>query len=170
MKAPETARRLSGGPEVPEPGLRYRVPVSLELLTTEIDVSTRGDDHVLDLTADVQALVDRHRLAEGHVLVFVPGSTAGLTTVEYEPGLVHDLPAMFERIAPRAGRYQHEEAWHDGNGHSHCRASLLGPSLTVPVKGGRLLLGTWQQIVLIDFDNRPRDRRLVVQMWGRTGT
>jgi secondary thiamine-phosphate synthase enzyme len=77
---------------------------------------------------------------------------------------------MFERIAPRAERYHHEEAWHDGNGHSHCRASLLGPSLTVPVKGGRLLLGTWQQIVLIDFDNRPRDRRLVVQMWGRTGS
>jgi secondary thiamine-phosphate synthase enzyme len=144
--------------------------VALELLTTEIQVSTRGDDHVLDLTADVQAVVDSHRLAEGNVLLFVAGSTAGLTTVEYEPGLVRDLPAMFERIAPRGARYHHEEAWHDGNGHSHCRASLLGPTLTVPVKGGRLLLGTWQQIVLIDFDNRPRDRQLVVQMWGRRGS
>ena len=144
--------------------------MALDLLTTEIQVSTRGDDHVLDITANVQAIVDRHRLDEGNVLVFVVGSTAGLTTVEYEPGLVRDLPAMFERIAPRGNRYHHEETWHDGNGHSHCRASLLGPTLTVPVKGGRLLLGTWQQIVLIDFDNRPRDRQLVVQMWGRKGS
>jgi secondary thiamine-phosphate synthase enzyme len=100
------------------------------------------------------------------VLVFVPGATAALTTVEFEPGLVRDLPELFERIAPRDRPYHHDETWHDGNGHSHVRASLLGPSLTVPVQGGKLLLGTWQQIVLVDFDNRPHRRELVVQLSG----
>jgi len=98
--------------------------------------------------------------------MFVPGSTAALTTVEFEPGLVQDLPAFFERIIPRRAHYHHEDTWHDGNGHSHVRASLLGPSLTVPFKDGALLLGTWQQIVLIDFDNRRRRRKLVVQLSG----
>jgi secondary thiamine-phosphate synthase enzyme len=139
------------------------------IVTDGVAVSTRGDDDILDLTEEVQALVRKHRLREGHALVFVSGSTAGLTTVEFEPGLVKDLPAAFERLAPRAARYHHEEAWHDGNGHSHVRASLLGPSLIVPVRDGELLLGTWQQIVLIDFDNRPRRREVVVQLSGETG-
>jgi secondary thiamine-phosphate synthase enzyme len=99
----------------------------------------------------------------------VSGSTAGLTTIEYEPGLVQDLPAAFERIAPRSARYRHHERWGDDNGHSHVRASLLGPSLVVPVEGGRLLLGTWQQIVLVDFDTRARRRDVVVQLWGQQG-
>ena len=89
--------------------------------------------------------------------------------VEFEPGLVKDLPAAFERLAPRAARYHHEDTWHDGNGHSHVRASLLGPSLIVPVRKGELMLGTWQQIVLIDFDNRPRKREVVVQLSGEVG-
>jgi secondary thiamine-phosphate synthase enzyme len=141
----------------------------MAIVTDTVQVSTRGDDEIVDLTAKVQAVLTRHGYREGQALVFVSGSTAALTTVEYEPGLLQDLPAAFERIAPRGIRYHHEEAWHDGNGHSHVRASLLGPSLTVPFRGGALLLGTWQQIVLIDFDNRPRRREVVVQLSGEKG-
>jgi secondary thiamine-phosphate synthase enzyme len=138
----------------------------MEIATDSVSVSTHGDSEILDVTPKVQGVVQKTGFQEGQVLVFVSGSTAGLTTVEYEPGLLEDLPAAFDRIAPRGIRYAHEETWHDGNGHSHVRASLLGPSLTVPFRDGRLLLGTWQQIVLIDFDNRPRKRELVVQISG----
>jgi secondary thiamine-phosphate synthase enzyme len=139
----------------------------MDLVTDSVDVQTRGDSHMLDLTVRVQEVVRRHGFREGQALVFVAGSTAALTTIEFEPGLQRDLPAALERIAPRGIRYAHEEAWHDDNGHSHVRASLIGPSLTVPIKDGRLLLGTWQQVVLIDFDTRPRRRDLVVQLSGR---
>jgi secondary thiamine-phosphate synthase enzyme len=138
----------------------------LALVTDSVTVPTRGNDHIVDITGHVQEVVQRQGFQEGQALVFVSGSTAGLTTLEYEPGLIEDLPAAFETIAPRDAHYRHEEAWHDGNGHSHVRASLLGPSLCVPFKGGRLLLGTWQQVVLVDFDNRPRQRQLVVQLTG----
>lgn len=139
----------------------------MDLVTDDsIDLATRGDSHMVDVTARVQEVVARHGFREGQAVVFVSGSTAGLTTVEFEPGLQKDIPAAFERIAPRGIRYAHEETWHDDNGHSHVRASLLGPSLTVPFKDGQLLLGTWQQIVLIDFDTRPRRRSLVVQLSG----
>jgi secondary thiamine-phosphate synthase enzyme len=134
--------------------------------TDAFTVETRGDSDIVDLTARVQEVVGKHRFRDGQALVFVSGSTAGITTLEYEPGLLEDLPAAFERIAPRGIRYAHEEAWHDGNGHSHVRASLLGPSLTVPFQDARLRLGTWQQIVLVDFDNRPRRREVVVQLMG----
>jgi len=136
------------------------------LVTDSVAVSTRGNSHMIDLTARVQEVVRRHGFREGQALVFVSGSTAGLTTVEFEPGLQKDLPAAFERLAPREMRYAHEETWHDDNGHAHVRASLLGPSLTVPFRDGRLLLGTWQQVVLIDFDTRPRQREVVVQLSG----
>ena len=138
----------------------------MRIVTDRLHVATRGDSEILDLTGEVQALVGRHGFREGQALVFVPGSTAGVTTIEFEPGLLRDVPAAFERLAPRDLRYAHDDTWHDGNGHSHVRASLLGPSLTVPFADGRLLLGTWQQIVLIDFDNKPRERRLVVQLQG----
>ena len=106
-------------------------------------------------------------MRSGTVTVFAVGSTAGITTTEYEPGLVnHDLKALFDKLAPEDGVYRHEETWHDDNGHSHVRASLLGPSLTVPLVNGRLTLGTWQQIILIDFDTRVRDRHVVVQVLG----
>jgi len=142
----------------------------MALTTDRLRVETRGDSEILDLTAQVQAVVERHGFRDGHALVFVPGSTAGITTIEFEPGLLQDLPAALERLAPRGLRYHHEDAWHDGNGHSHVRASLVGPSLLVPFEEGRLLLGTWQQIVLIDFDNRARRREVVVQLQGeRTG-
>ena len=138
----------------------------MALVTDTIPVSTRGDSQMLDITDEVQEIVGRHGFREGAALVFVSGSTAGLTTVEYEPGLVEDLPAAFDRIAPRGLRYKHEETWHDGNGHSHVRASLLGPSITIPFRDGRLLLGTWQQVVLVDCDLRPRTRRLVLSFVG----
>lgn len=138
----------------------------MALETDGFTVETKGDSDIVDLTARVQEVVSRHRFRHGQALVFVSGSTAGVTTLEYEPGLLKDLPAAFERIAPRGIRYAHEEAWHDGNGHSHVRASLLGPSLTVPFQDARLRLGTWQQIVLVDFDNRPRRREVVVQLLG----
>jgi secondary thiamine-phosphate synthase enzyme len=141
----------------------------MAIATETVSVQTKGDSDIHDLTKKVQALVDRHRLRHGQALVFVSGSTAGITTVEYEPGLLQDLPAAFERFAPRDMPYHHEETWHDGNGHSHVRASLLGPSLIVPIKDGKLLLGTWQQIILIDFDNRPRRREVVVQLTGEQG-
>jgi secondary thiamine-phosphate synthase enzyme len=138
----------------------------MNLVTDRVRVSTHGDAEVKDITERVAEVITKHGFTEGQALVFVVGSTAALTTVEYEPGLVRDLPEMFERIAPQEARYHHEDTWHDGNGHSHCRASLLGPSLTVPFAQGKLLLGTWQQIVLIDFDNRARQRELVVQLSG----
>ncbi len=138
----------------------------MALLTETLAVPTHGDSQMIDLTPRVRALVAEHRFREGQALVFVPGSTAAVTTIEFEPGLQQDLPAALERIAPRDLRYAHEQTWHDDNGHSHVRASLVGPSLVVPFAEGELLLGTWQQIVLVDFDTRPRRREVVVQLSG----
>jgi len=119
-----------------------------------------------DLTGGVAGAVAETGVTDGIVTVFVPGATAAITTIEFEPGLRRDFPEAMERFAPRDLRYLHDESWHDGNGHSHVRASALGPSLTVPVAAGVPVLGTWQQIVLVDFDNRPRDRRVVVTVLG----
>jgi secondary thiamine-phosphate synthase enzyme len=132
----------------------------------EIAIETQGDGDMHDLTRRVAESIAASRITEGTVTVFVPGSTAGVTTIEFEPGLLRDFPDALERVAPRQARYAHDEAWHDGNGHSHVRASLLGPSLTVPIADGRLVLGTWQQVVLVDFDNRPRERRVVLTIMG----
>ena len=140
--------------------------MAIRIITDSLSLSTRGDTDILDITDKVAALLDKHAFTQGQALVFVSGSTAGLTTIEYEPGLLKDIPALFDKLAPQNARYHHEETWHDGNGHSHVRAALQGCSLTVPFKEGRLLLGTWQQIVLIDFDNRPRRREVVVQLLG----
>ena len=135
--------------------------------THQFEIETQGDSQVLNLTDRVAECVGGGRIHDGLVTAFVIGSTAGITTTEYEPGLVqHDLKAFFENIAPQDARYRHEETWHDDNGHSHVRASLLGPSLTVPLVDRKLQLGTWQQIVLIDFDTRPRTRRIIVQAIG----
>ena len=119
-----------------------------------------------DLTGGVAESVRETGITDGTATVFVPGATAGITTIEYEPGLLRDFPAALERFAPRDIPYAHDETWPDGNGHSHVRASTIGPSLTVPVAAGKLVLGTWQQIVLVDFDNRARDRRVVVTVIG----
>lgn len=133
-----------------------------------LECRTRGDDHIVDLTDQVQAAVAGSGVTVGQAALLVHGSTAALTTVEYEPGLVnHDIAAALEKLAPRGGRYEHEETWHDDNGHSHVRASLVGPSLALPVVGGRVPLGTWQQIVLIDSDTRPRARTVHMSVVGR---
>ena len=129
-------------------------------------VTTRGNGEVLDVTGEVAEAVRGSGIANGIATVFVTGSTAALTTLEFEPGLVHDLNAAFERLYPREMEYRHHERWGDDNGHSHVRASMLGPSLVVPVTGGELALGTWQQIVLVDFDTRPRAREFLVQVMG----
>ena len=133
-----------------------------------LECSTRGDDHIVDLTEQVQRAVAESGVSTGQAALLVHGSTAALTTVEYEPGLVnHDVSAALERIAPRDGRYEHEETWHDDNGHSHVRASLIGPSLALPITKGRVPLGTWQQIVLVDSDTRPRMRTVHLSVIGR---
>ena len=134
--------------------------------TMQIQVPTRGNCHIVDITARVRdALHKAGPVDEGTVVLFHVGSTGALTTIEYEPGLVnHDIDAALERIAPAGGDYEHEKTWHDDNGHAHVRASLLGPSLAVPVVDGKLALGTWQQIVLIDFDTRPRRRAIICQV------
>ena len=136
-------------------------------LTHTVERQTKGNDEILDLTADLQNLVRKSGIEVGQLTAMVVGSTAALTTVEYEPGLVgHDIAAALERIAPRAGTYEHEKMWHDDNGHSHVRASLIGPSLALPIVGGALPLGTWQQVVLVDLDTSPRKRHVVVNLVG----
>ncbi|HOV76407.1 MAG TPA: secondary thiamine-phosphate synthase enzyme YjbQ [Sedimentisphaerales bacterium] len=135
--------------------------------TERLQIHTHGNNHVINITDSVVELIRGCDLTAGVAILFVVGSTAGLTTTEYEPGLAnHDLNAAFERIAPQDGFYEHENTWHDDNGHSHVRASLLGPSLSVPFVDGRLALGTWQQIILIDFDTRSRTRTVVCQIMG----
>ena len=137
------------------------------VVTKKIQVSTNGNSEVLDITRQAEKAVTDSGVSAGTATLFVVGSTAAITTTEYEPGLVnHDIKAAFEKIAPANGRYEHEETWHDDNGHSHVRASLLGPSLTVPIVDGKLTLGTWQQIILIDFDTRPRNRQVICQIAG----
>jgi len=135
--------------------------------TQEINIKTKGNNEVVNITDQVGGAVARSDIRDGAVTVFNIGSTAGITTTEYEPGLAnYDLKAAFEKIAPASGRYEHEETWHDDNGHAHVRASLLGPSLSVPIVAGRLTLGTWQQIILVDFDTRPRTRTIICQIIG----
>jgi secondary thiamine-phosphate synthase enzyme len=137
------------------------------VVTKKIQVSTNGNNEVLDITPQASNAVAESGVPAGMATLFVVGSTAAITTTEYEPGLVnHDIKAAFEKIAPANGRYEHEETWHDDNGHSHVRASLLGPSLTVPIVDGKLTLGTWQQIILIDFDTHPRNRQVICQIIG----
>ncbi|HPE62542.1 MAG TPA: secondary thiamine-phosphate synthase enzyme YjbQ [Methanothrix sp.] len=136
------------------------------IATEHIDFQTRGNGEMTDLTAKVAAALDRSEMEAGVVVVFASGATGAVTTIEYEPGLVEDMLGALERIAPHDIEYAHNRRWGDGNGHSHIRASVIGPSLTVPFADGKLLLGTWQQIVFLDLDNRPRYRRVVVQIMG----
>lgn len=131
-----------------------------------VSVRTAARDEVMDITARVQDIVSRSGIQSGLACVFVVGSTAAVTTVEFEPGLAEDLKQAMDRLYPKGIDYEHHKRWGDGNGHSHVRASLVGPSLTVPVAGGRLLLGTWQQIVFMEFDNKPRSRDIAVQIVG----
>jgi len=134
--------------------------------TKNIKLKSRGETDIIDITDRVHECIASTDVKNGTVTIFVSGATGGLTTIEYESGLVSDLKEMFEVVAPRDGEYQHNIKWQDGNGFSHVRASLLGPSLTVPLVNKKMTLGTWQQIIFIDFDNRARNRELIVQIMG----
>ncbi|HEU19993.1 MAG TPA: YjbQ family protein [Deltaproteobacteria bacterium] len=138
----------------------------MRIETFSLSFSTTEETDILDITDSVADEIDRSGISEGLAVLFVPGSTASLTTIEYEQGVIMDLKDAIERIIPRTIRYRHDERWGDGNGYSHVRAALLGPSLVIPIMQGRITLGTWQQIILIDFDNRPRHRRIIGQISG----
>ncbi|NOX88783.1 MAG: YjbQ family protein [Calditrichaeota bacterium] len=133
-----------------------------------IEVSSGGFNDIIDITPQVRKFVRDKKLKEGQLLIFINGSTAAISTVEYEPGLLKDIPEMMEKIAPMNRRYHHDDTWHDGNGYAHLRSTLTGTSFTAPVINGELILGTWQQIILIDFDNSSRHRRVVLQFVGET--
>ena len=130
----------------------------------EINISTKGFNEVINITEKVTEIVKNSKIKDGIAILFVVGATATITTIEYEPGLIKDIKETLEKIAPMNKDYHHEEAWHDGNGYAHIRASLMGPSLSVPFENGEISLGTWQQIVLIDFDNKPRNRKVIVKL------
>ncbi len=136
------------------------------VVTKSIKLKTKGETDIIDITDQVSDCIGDSKVKDGIVTIFVLGSTGGLTTIEYESGLISDAKRAFEVIAPRHGEYRHNLRWHDGNGFSHVRSAILGPSLTVPFSNNKLQLGTWQQIVFIDFDNRPRSRELIVQIIG----
>jgi secondary thiamine-phosphate synthase enzyme len=136
------------------------------IYTEVVERPTSAETDILDLTGAVEEVLGRSGVAEGMAFIFIPGSTAAVTTIEFESGVVNDLKRAIERVAPRGERYEHDLRWGDGNGYSHVRAAMMGPQLAVPVSGGKLTLGTWQQIVLCDFDNRPRRRKVMVRLMG----
>lgn len=136
----------------------------MTVYTDHFLMNTRGFTDIIDITQKVKSAVYKHNLKNGNVVVALPGSTAAITTIEYEPGLIKDLPDILNEIAPMDKTYHHDDTWHDGNGYAHIRAALIGSSVTIPLIDGALLLGTWQQIVLIDFDNKPRARNIYVQI------
>ncbi len=136
------------------------------IFTAEISLQSRGDTDIIDITAEAARQVAESNISRGTVTLLVAGSTAGITTIEFEPGLVADFRNMWERQVPQNVSYDHDRRWGDGNGYSHVRASLLGASLVVPFDNRQMLLGTWQQIVVIDFDTRPRLRQIIVQVMG----
>ena len=138
----------------------------MTVINKSMRINTNGDCDIIDITSEIARAVTSSNISNGIATIFISGSTAGVTTIEYEPGLITDLKAMWERVIPKTIQYQHDRAWGDGNGHSHIRSSLLGPSLIIPFINKRLALGTWQQIVIVDFDNRPRSREIITQMIG----
>jgi len=138
----------------------------LTVITKTLLFQTKGENDILDITDEVIQAVNTTKLENGIVTIFIPGATGALTTIEYEPGLLIDLPNILEKIAPKNFLYEHEKRWHDGNGHSHVRASLIGPSITIPFVKGNLTLGTWQQIVFLELDARSRKRKIILQIIG----
>ena len=138
----------------------------MKVISKDISLRTRGLCDMIDITAEVAQAVIESELEDGTATIFIPGSTAGITTIEYEEGVLHDFQAMWDRSVPKGIEYQHDRKWGDGNGYSHVRASLLGASLVVPFIKKQLTLGTWQQIIIVDFDNRPRARQIVIQVMG----
>jgi len=138
----------------------------MSVITKHVKIQSKGENDIVDLTDKILVKIKESKIFSGIVTVFVTGSTGALTTIEYEPGLLKDFPDMLSRIAPDELNYEHEEMWHDGNGRSHVKASLIGPSLTIPFNDGNLLLGTWQQIVFVELDTRERERNIVLQIVG----
>jgi secondary thiamine-phosphate synthase enzyme len=136
------------------------------IVTKYVILSSKGENDIIDITNNVEKILLESKLKNGIITLFVVGSTAAITTIEYEPGLQQDFPNMLEKIAPKEIEYQHDNTWHDGNGHSHLKASLIGPSLTIPFINGQTSLGTWQQIVFVEMDTRSRERKIVVQIIG----
>jgi secondary thiamine-phosphate synthase enzyme len=137
----------------------------MPVITEQFNILTKGFTDIIDITEEVTAAVKKHSIPEAQATIYVLGSTASITTIEYEPGLLKDLPEAFEIIAPMQKNYHHDETWQDGNGYAHVRASFLGNSKSFPILNTQLILGTWQQIILIDFDNKPRTRRIFVQIF-----
>ena len=138
----------------------------MKVLSDTIQLHSEGEGDIIDMTLQLSNTVEETKIKNGTVTIFVSGSTAAVTTIEYESGLVHDFPEMLSRIVPKDIEYEHDNTWHDGNGHSHVRSSLIGPSLTIPIIGGKLTLGTWQQIVLLEMDTRARNRTVILQIIG----
>ena len=140
--------------------------INMSVYYEEITIETKGEVDIIDITDQLQQVVQKSKLKQGIICVFIGGSTGTLTTIEYEPGLQKDFPQALERIAPKKIYYAHHETWHDDNGHSHIRASLMGPSITIPIQNGRILHGTWQQIVFVELDTSPRTRKISCQIVG----
>jgi secondary thiamine-phosphate synthase enzyme len=140
--------------------------IKSRIVTNYVLLSSKGENDIIDITNNVEKILLESKLKNGIITLFVVGSTAAITTIEYEPGLQQDFPHMLEKIAPKGIKYQHDNTWHDGNGHSHLKASLIGPSLTIPFINGQTSLGTWQQIVFVEMDTRSRERKIVVQIIG----
>lgn len=138
----------------------------MRISTKNILLRTKGENDVIDISEKTIEAVNESRIENGLITIFVGGSTAAITTIEFEPGLRNDFPNMLARIAPKDIEYHHDKTWHDGNGHSHVRASLIGPSLTIPIIGGRLMTGRWQQIILLEMDIQGRDRNIIFQILG----
>jgi secondary thiamine-phosphate synthase enzyme len=139
----------------------------MNVFSDEIHIKTNGEPDIVDLTNDIQHIIQKSQLRDGLVCIYVAGSTGAITTIEYEPGLIKDLPRALEIIAPKGIHYNHHETWHDDNGHSHVRASIMGPSMTIPFRKGQLIHGTWQQIVFVELDTSPRNRTIFVQALGK---
>jgi secondary thiamine-phosphate synthase enzyme len=146
--------------------MKGNLQVNMQVKLNHIFLSTQGNTDILDITQKVNECILSGALTNGLVTIFCPSSTSGITTIEYEPGVLQDLKKIYNVIVPKDFGYQHDEAWHDGNGYSHIRAALLKASITIPLVDGRLTLGTWQQIVFIDFDTHPRKREILVQVIG----
>lgn len=139
----------------------------MDIITEQFKKSTKGFNDIIDITDDIETFVIKNKLIEGQLLVFINGATAAISTMEYEPGLLKDIPEALEKIAPMNKNYYHNDTWHDGNGYAHVRSTLMNPMIILPVLKGRVVRGTWQQIILLDFDNRPRTRKVTVQFSGK---
>ena len=142
-------------------------PPNMKVVSDTIKLQTKGEGDMIDMTSQLSNIVKDSKIKNGTVTIFVSGSTAAVTTIEYESGLIHDFPEMLSRIVPKDLEYEHDNTWHDGNGHSHVRSSLIGPNITIPIIHGKLTLGTWQQVVLLEMDTRSRNRTVILQIMGQ---